>query len=54
MVVVREVVDIGETTHAIVVLVSQDFGVFADIPLAVVALYLVRGVKDVLLGQKST
>lgn len=54
MVIRRKVVDIGKTADAIVVFFCQNFSVFANISLAVVALNLIGRVRDVLLVVKST
>lgn len=54
VVFIGEVVDIGETADAIVVLFCEYFGVFADISLTVIALYLIGGVDDILGEEGGT
>jgi hypothetical protein len=54
VILLGEVVEVGETGGAVVCLEGEDFGGLADIPLAVVALDFVGGVHDVLGGMGST
>lgn len=54
VVFVGEGVDIAEAADAEIAAVGQDFGAFADIPLAVVALDLIRGIDDVLPQNRGT
>ena len=48
VVVLRELIMVGKATHAEVTLLSKHLRRLADVPAAVVALYFIGGVDDVL------
>jgi len=45
MIKVGIIVEVGETTHAVVFLVRQHSGAFADVPFAVIAVHLDIGME---------